>query len=327
VDRRQFFVGLGAATAWPLATRAQHPAVMPVIGWIGIPSAGSYGGRVAAFREGLKDLGFVEGENAAIEYRWADGRNERLPELAAELVARRVAVIVTGGGTPAALAAKAATTAIPIVFTVAADPVRAGLVSSLSRPEGNITGIGGHTDMLIVKRLELLIELVPTAAVVGALLNSSNRNFKNRAEDLQAAARVLGRQIRIAGASNSGELDNAFRTVVAQGVQALVVQNDALFSSLPDELAGLAVRYRLPTVFENHEDAAAGGLVSYGPSWTERYQLLGRYTGRVLKGEKPADLPVVQPAQFELVINLKTARTLGVDVPLRLLQRADQVIE
>jgi putative ABC transport system substrate-binding protein len=272
-------------------------------------------------------LGFVEGENVAVEYRWADGRNERLAELAAELVARRVAVLVTGGGTPAAVAAKAATTTIPIVFTVAADPVRAGLVPSLSRPGGNVTGIGGHTDMLIVKRLELLIELVPKVSVVGALLNPSNRNFRNRAEDLEAAARALGRQIRIVGASNSGELDSAFGTAVAQGVQALVVQNDALFSSLPDRLSALALRHGLPTVFENHEDADAGGLVSYGPSWTERYRLLGRYTARVLKGERPADLPIVQPAKFELAINLRTARTLGVDVPLRLLQRADHVIE
>jgi putative ABC transport system substrate-binding protein len=327
VDRRRFCLVLGVATAWPLAARTQQPAAMPVVGWIGIPSAGSYAGRVAAFREGLKELGLVEGETVAVEYRWADGRNERLAELAAELVARRVAVIVTGGGTPAALAAKAATTTIPILFTVAADPVRAGLVPSLSRPGGNVTGIGGHTDMLIVKRLELLIELVPKVSVVGALLNPSNRNFRNRAEDLEAAARALGRRIRLVGASNSGELDSAFGTAVAQGVQALVVQNDALFSSLPDRLSGLALRYRLPTVFENHEDAAAGGLVSYGPSWTERYRLLGRYTGRVLKGERPADLPIVQPAKFELAVNLRTARTLGVDVPLRLLQRADHVIE
>ena len=325
--RRREFIGLIAgAAAWPVAARAQH-TVIPVIGWMSITSAGRYADRVVVFREGLKEVGLVEGQNVTIEYRWADDHHERLPELAAELVARQVAVIVTGGGTHTALAAKTATTTIPIVFTIAADPVRAGLVRSLSRPAGNITGIGGLTDMLITKRLEMLTELVPNASNVGALLNPSNPNSKNRLDDLRAAARVFGREIRLMGASSGGELDNAFVTAAAQGVQALVVQNDALFSSLPDQVAALAMRYRLPAIFENHEDAAAGGLMSYGPSWRERYRLLGNYTGRILKGEKPRDLPIVQPAKFELVINLKTARAFGLTVPPTMLTRADELIE
>src|SRR5262245_3388352 len=325
--RREFITLLGGAAAgWPLAARGQQSA-MPVIGWMGIPSARRYADRVAVFREGLEEAGFVESQNVAIEYRWADDHNEKLPELAAELVARDVTVIVVGGGTPAALAAKAATTTTPIVFTIAADPVRAGLVRSLSRPGGNITGIAGLTDELITKRLELLTELVPKMSVLGALINPSNPNAESRAKDLRAAAPVLGRQIQVVGASTGSELDNAFTTALAQGVEALVVQNDALFSSRPAQVAGLAMRHRLPAIYENREDVAAGGLMSYGPSWRERYRLLGSYTARILKGEKPADLPVIQPTKFELVINLKTAKALGLEVPPTLLARADEVIE
>jgi putative ABC transport system substrate-binding protein len=326
VRRREFIGVVGWAAAWPLVARAQHSA-MPVIGWMGITSAGRYADRVAAFREGLKEVGFVENQNVTIEYRWADDHHERLQELAAALVARRVAVIATGGGTLTALAAKAATTTIPIVFTIAADPVRAGLVRSLNRPAGNITGIVGLTDLLIVKRLELVTELMPNASVIGALINPGNPNSKNRASDLRAATSALRRQIRIVGASSGAELDNAFTTAVAQGVEVLIVQNDALFSSRPDQLAGLAMRHRLPAIYENHEDAVAGGLISYGPSWKERYRLLGNYAGRILKGEKPADLPVIQPTKFELVINAKTAKALGLTVPPTLLARADEVIE
>jgi putative tryptophan/tyrosine transport system substrate-binding protein len=256
-----------------------------------------------------------------------DDHNERLPELTADLVARRVAVIVVGGGTSAALAAKAATTTIPIVFTIAADPVRAGLVRSLNRPAGNITGIVGFTDLLIVKRLELVTQLVPDAFVIGALINPRNPNSKNRVNDLRAAASALRLQISIVGASSGAEFDNAFATAVAQRAQVLIVQNDALFSSRPDQLAGLAMRYRLPTIFENHEDAVAGGLMSYGPSWKERYRVLGSYAGRILKGEKPADLPVQAPTKFELVINLRTAKALDLTIPPTLLARADEVIE
>lgn len=310
----------------PFAVTAQQPAI-PVIGWMGIPSARRYADRVAVFREGLKEEGFVENNNVAIEYRWADDHNERLPELAAALVARRVAVIVTGGGTPTALAAKAATRTIPIVFTLAGDPVRAGLVRSLNRPGGNITGIVGFTDLLIVKRLELVTELMPNASVIGALVNPANPNSKDRANDLRAATTALHRQFRVVGASSGAELDNAFTMAVTQGVEVLIVQNDAVFSGRPDQLASLAMRHRLPAIYENHEDAAAGGLISYGPSWRERYRLLGNYTGRILKGEKATDLPVQAPTKFELVINLKTAKALGIAVPPTLLARADDVIE
>ena len=324
--RREFFGVLGGAATWPVVARAQQ-AEKPVIGWLSSPSARRYADRVVAFREGLKELGFIEHHNVTIEYRWADDHNERLPELAAELVARRVAVIVAGGSTSAALAAKAATTTIPIVFTTAADPVRTGLVRSLNRPGGNVTGIAGFTDLLIVKRLELIIELMPNASVIGALINPDNPNSENRANDLRAAASALRRQIRIVSASSGAELEKVFTTAVAQGVEVLIVQNDSLFSSRPDQLAELAIRHRLPGIYENHEDAVAGGLISYGPSWKERYRLLGSYAGRVLKGEKPADLPVMQPTKFELVINAKTAKALGIVVPPTLLARADEVIE
>ena len=326
MKRRELLAFLGGVVACPPLLRAQQ-AEKPVIGWMSSPSARRYADRVTAFREGLKELGFVENHNVTIEYRWADDHNERLPELAAELVARRVAVIVTSGSTSTALAAKAATTTIPIVFTTAADPVRAGLVRSLNRPGGNITGIAGFTDLLIVKRLELIIELMPNASVIGALINPDNPNSENRANDLRAAASALRRQIRIVGASSGAELEKAFTTAVAQGVEVLIVQNDGLFSSRPDQLAGLATRHRLPGIYENHEDAVAGGLISYGPSWKERFRLLGTYAGRVLKGEKPADLPVMQPTKFELVINAKTAKALGIVVPPTLLARADEVIE
>jgi ABC-type uncharacterized transport system substrate-binding protein len=324
--RRDFIARLAGAAAWPLTASAQQPT-MPVIGWLGVTTATRYADRVAAFREGLNEVGFVENQNVAIEYRWADDQNERLPELASELVTRRVAVIVTGGGTHTALAVKAATTTIPIIFTIAADPVRAGLVRSLNRPGGNITGIAGLTDLLIVKRLELVTELIPNVSVIGALVNPGNPNSKNRASDLQAATTKLRRQIRIVGASSGAELENAFTTVVSQGAEVLIVQNDALFSSRPDQLVALAMHHRLPAIYENHEDAAAGGLISYGPSWKERYRLLGTYAGRILKGEKPADLPVIQPSKFELVINAKTAKTLGLTVPPKLIARADEVIE
>src|SRR5262245_3689766 len=255
--RREFIAALGGVAAWPLVARGQQSA-MPVIGWLGVVSANDYADRVAAFREGLKEAGFIENQNVRIEYRWADDQIERLPGLAAELVARRVAVIVTGGGTHTVFAAKAATTTIPIVFTIAADPVRAGLVGSLNRPGENITGISGLTDALITKRLELLTELVLKASVIGILVNPNNPNSKNRANDLQAAAQVLGREIQVVRAGSGGEFDNAFATAVAQGVNALVVQNDALFSSRPDQLADLAMRHRLPAIYENREDAIAG---------------------------------------------------------------------
>jgi putative ABC transport system substrate-binding protein len=324
--RRQFITLLGGAAAWPLAARAQQPA-MPVIGWLGSTSAGGQRHRVAEFREGLREQGFVERQNITIEYRWADDHNERLPQLAADLVASRVAVIVSSGGSAAALAAKAATATIPIVFAIAADPVRAGLVTSLSRPEGNITGVVGFTDTLIAKRLELVTELLPNVVVIGALLNPNNPNAESRSSDLRAAAGAIGRQVRFVYAGIPGELEKAFTTAVEQRLGALIIQNDLLFISRRDEVAGLATRHRLPTIQETREYAEVGGLMSYGPSISDRYRLLSRYTAKVLRGEKPADLPVVQPTKFELVINLKTAKALGLVVPTTLLARADEVIE
>ncbi len=327
MKRREFISLLGgAAAAWPLAARAQQPA-MPVIGWMGSTSAEGFADRVAAFREGLKEVGFIEHQNVTIEYRWADDHNERLPELAADLVGRHVAVIVTGGGTPTALAAKAATATTPIVFVIAADPVRTGLVASLNRPGGNITGIAGFTDVLVTKRLELLTELLPNASVFGMLLNPSNPNSEIRSSDMRAAARVVGRQIRFVGASSQSELEKAFTTALEQGVGALVVQNETLFNSRRDQVVGLAARYRLPTIYETREDVTAGGLMSYGPRTSDRYRLLGIYTGKILKGERPADLPVMRPTKIDLIINLKTAKALGLDVPPMLIARADEVIE
>jgi putative ABC transport system substrate-binding protein len=283
--------------------------------------------RLQIFRERLKERGFIEGQNLAIEYRWANDHNDRLPALAADLINRRVSVLVCGGGTPTALAAKAATATIPIVFAISADPVRAGIVSNLNRPDRNITGVVSFTDQLIAKRVELLAELIPSATIIGALLNPSNSNFKNRSNDLQTAVKAIGRELRIVLASNAGELENAFSLAVGQGVGALVVQNEAVFISHRDEVVKLATRSKLPAVYEEREDAVAGGLASYGPSTKERYRLLADYTASILKGEKPQNLPVARPTQFDLVINLRTAKALGLTIPQTLLTTADEVIE
>ena len=277
--------------------------------------------------QGLEDQGFLESRNIRIEYRWADNRNERLPQLAADLVRLRVKVIVAGGGTPAARAAKASTATIPIVFTNASDPVRAGLVDGLSRPGGNITGIVGFTDLLIAKRLELVMDLLPGTTVVGALLNPSNPNSPLRIRDLREAAEATGQEIRFIHAASTDELERAFAAAVEQRIGALIIQNDTLFISQRDMVVQLADRHRMPTIHETREYAAAGGLMSYGASVADRYRMLGVYAGRVLKGERPADLPVLLPTKFELIINLKTAKALGIDVPPTLLARADEVIE
>jgi putative ABC transport system substrate-binding protein len=324
--RREFITLLGGAAAWPLAAGAQQPA-MPVIGWLSVTRAEGYGDRIAAFRDGLKDLGFVEGHNVMIEYHWADDHNERLPALAAALVRQPVAVIVAGGGTSTALAAKAASGTIPIVFIIAADPVRAGIVASLNRPGGNITGVVGFTDLLIAKRLELAVELLPAATIMGALLNRRNPNAENRSKDLQAAARALKREMRLLWISSPDELGRIFAAAAEQRVGALVVQNDAMFNSHRDRVVELAIRYRLPAIYETREDAMAGGLMTYGPSTSFRYRQAGIYAGRILKGEKPGELPIMQPAKFELIINLKTAKSLGLEVPPTLVARADEVIE
>jgi putative tryptophan/tyrosine transport system substrate-binding protein len=328
MNRREFialFVG-NALAAQTITARAQQTA-MPLIGWLSSTTAEGWADRLQTFRERLKERGFVEGQNLAIEYRWANDHNDRLSALATDLVNRRVSVIVCGGGTPTALAAKAATATIPIVFAIFADPVRAGIVSNLNRPDGNITGLGGFTDQLITKRVELLAELIPSAAIIGALLNPSNSNFENRSNDLRTAVSAIGRELRIVLASNAAELENAFSSAVGQGVGALVVQNETVFISHRDEVVKLAARSKLPAVYEEQEFAVAGGLVSYGPSTKESARLLADYTASILKGEKTQNLPVARPTQFDLVINLKVAKALGITVPGAILARADEVIE
>jgi putative tryptophan/tyrosine transport system substrate-binding protein len=323
--RREFITLLGGAATCPLAARAQQVA-MPVIGFLNSASAEPFAARVDAFRRGLKDAGYVEGQNVAIEYRWAGGRYERLPALVADLVARPVAVIVATGG-PAAPVAKAATSTIPIVFTIGFDPVDLGLVASLSRPGGNITGITGLGVELGQKRLELLHELVPAAASVASLINPGTPAAESEARDLQAAAQRLGLQLHILNASTEADLDAVFATLASLQVAALLISNDPVFNSLSRQLALLSFRHAVPTMHQYREFTAAGGLVSYGSDVEDQYRLAGIYAGRILKGEKPADLPVQQVTKIELIINLKTARALGLTVPLPLLARADEVIE
>ncbi len=325
--RREFITLFGGAVAgWPLAVPAQQPTV-PVIGFLHSASSGPSAHLLVAFQEGLAVSGYIEGRNVAIEYRWAENRSERLSAFAADLVARRVGVIFADGGTVTALAAKAATKTIPIVFRIGADPVKAGLVASFNRPGGNLTGVTIMTDLVIVKRFEVLTDLLPAAKLIAALLNSSNPNAHTRSRDLQAAASSLGRQIRILFASNESGLDTAFATFVQQPVDALVVQADPFFFSQRDRLAALGIRYTVPAIYEQREYVAAGGLISYGANIQYAYRRAAAYVAKILQGAKPADLPVEQPAKFELVLNLKTAKALGITVPSTLLARADEVIE
>jgi putative tryptophan/tyrosine transport system substrate-binding protein len=327
MKRREFITLLGgAAAAWPVAARAQQ-AAMPVIGFLSSASPDAYALRLLAFRQGLKEAEYVEGRNVEVEYRWSKGQNDKLPVLAAELVQRRVAVIVAAGGGPAATAAKKATATIPIVFGVAVDPVEAGLVASLNRPGGNSTGVTTLNVELGPKRLELLHELMPTATVVALLVNPTNASSEAISRDLQAAARALGLQLHVLHASAERDFDAAFAALIRLRAGALVIGPDIFFLARSEQLAALTVRHAMPAIFQYRPFAAAGGLVSYGTDETEYYRLVGIYAGRVLKGEKPSDLPVQQATKVELIINLKTARALGITVPLPLIGRADEVIE
>jgi putative tryptophan/tyrosine transport system substrate-binding protein len=324
--RREFITLLGgAAVAWPLAARAQQ-AAMTVIGFLHAASPEPFAPFVAAFREGLNETRYVEGRNAAIEYRWAENRYERLPALAADLVARRVAVLVTPGDIAPA-AAKSATSPIPIVFIVASDPIKLGLVASLNRPGGNITGVSMFTSVLMAKRIELLTELVPKAATIGLLVNPTAVTAARDVNDAQAAGRALGRQIQVLNASNESEIAAAFDTLAKQRIGALVTGTDVLFTNQHGQIAALASRHAIPAIYPWREFVSAGGLASYGTNHAEPYRQAGVYVGRILKGEKPADLPIMQPTKFQLVINLKTAKALGLDMPPTLLARADEVIE
>ncbi len=316
----------GAAIAWPLAARAQQKA-MPVIGYLGSGSPGPQTTFLAAFREGLSESGYVVGQNVAIEYRWAEDRFDRLPALAADLVTRKVDVIVTSGGPPSALAAKNATSTIPIFFSAVGDPVAAGLVPSLARPGGNVTGFSVQVGELMPKRLELIAELVPDAKIIVLLVNPNNSTAERTVRDVREAARVKGVQLAILKARSESEIDGALASLVELHAGALVVGADPFFNSRREQLVALASRHAVPAIYEWRESAAIGGLISYGPSLIYVNRQAGIYAAKILKGTKPADLPVEQPTKFELVINLKTAKALGLTVPPALLARADEVIE
>jgi len=328
MKRRQFIALLGgAAAAWPLAARAQQPE-MPVLGVLSAEWPDLFTERLRAFRDGLKEAGYVEGRNLAIEYRWAEGQNDRLPALAADLVRRQVTVIVAAGTTPGALALKAATSTIPVVFYIGADPIEVGLVTSLSRPGGNLTGVVTLNVEVAAKRLELLHELVPSATVVALLVNPTNPALAATiTRDLQTAAQTLRLELHILHASSEREIDTAFATLVRLRAGALVIGADALFNSRSDQLAALTLRHSVPAIYQYREFVSAGGLLSYGSTVADTYRPLGVYTGRILKGERPADLPVQQATRVELIINMKTAKALGLTLPLPLLGRADEVIE
>jgi len=325
MKRREFITLVGIAAAWPLPARSQH-AALPVIGFLNGASLDGYAPQVGAFRQGLKELGFVEGQNVAIEFRWANGQYDRLALLADDLVRRQVSVIAATS-TPANLIAKAATHSIPIVFTTGNDPVKLGLVESLSRPGGNVTGVTQLTGEVAPKRIELAHDLIPKATGIALLINPKNPNAEAVTRDSQAAAATLGLQFYVLYASTEAELDVAFTTFGHTGAGVLVIGTDAFYIDGAKKLAALAIRHSVPTIFEFHPFVEAGGLASYGSSITDAYRVAGVYTGRILKGDKPADLPVQQATKVELIINLKAAKTLGIMVPPPMLSRADEVIE
>jgi putative ABC transport system substrate-binding protein len=328
MKRREFITLLGgAAVAWPLAARAQQP-VMPVIGFLNSQSPDGYTERLRGFRQGLKEAGFIEGENVAIEYRWAENQLDRLPALATDLVRRRVAVVVALGSPNLAMVAKAATTTIPIVFLVGEDPVRFGLVASLARPGGNITGINLFNNEINAKRLTLLRELIPTAVRAAVLVNPTNASIaETTAKDVETAAHALGLRLQVHNAGTSREIDATFATFAGERPDALFVAGDPFFNSRRVHLVHLASHHRLPTIYASRAYPDIGGLMSYGTDVTDSYRQSGAYTGRILKGAKPAELPVVQASKFEFVINAQTARMLGLTLPPSLLARADEVIE
>jgi putative ABC transport system substrate-binding protein len=328
IARRQFIALLGGAgVAWPpLVARAQQPTI-PIVGYVHSDSPQTVAGLLAAFREGLRETGYVEGQNVAIEYRWAHNDLSRIPELVADLVRRRVAVIATPGSSAAALAAKAATTTIPIVFSLGLDPVQLGLVASLSRPGGNITGVNSMSNELVAKRLGLLHELLPTATRFAVLVNPKNPTTEPLKKDVEAAAEAIRVQIEFLTASTGVDIDAAFASLVQRRADAFVVHPDNLFINRRVQLITLAARHAVPAIYALRPDAEAGGLMSFGTKLAEAHRQAGVYTGRILKGAKPADLPVVQPTKFEFVINLQTAKTIGLTVPATLLACADEVIE
>jgi putative ABC transport system substrate-binding protein len=326
VNRRAFITLLGsAAAAWPLAARAQQGA-MPVMGFLGSTPSGPYAAIVAAVRQGLKETGFIEGQNLAVEYRWADNQLDRLPALAADLVSRKVAVIVTSGSIAPAMAAKAATSTIPIVFHTGLDPVAAGLVSSLNRPGGNITGVTFLTEASTLKRLSLLRDLVPSANVIGLLVNRAEATDAVTKE-LETVTRSLRLTLHVVYASSERELDDAFTTLAQRNVTALLVNTGPFFRTRTEQLVGLAARYAIPAIYPGRDYAVAGGLMGYAPSITDAYRQQGVYAGKILKGEKPGELPVMQSTKFEFVLNLKAARALGLTPSPGLLSIADEVIE
>jgi putative ABC transport system substrate-binding protein len=325
MKRREFIALVGGAATWPLAARAQQPA-MPVIGYLATGSQDIFASRLAALRQGIGEHGYFEGRNVAIEYRWAGGRYDQMQAFATDLVARRVSVIVASGP-PSLRAAVAATSTIPIVFVVGSDPVRDGLVVSMSRPDRNLTGITFLAVDLTPKRLQLVAELVPQAKLIALLANPSNRAEERVVADAQTAAKTAGLEIAILKASNDSEIDAAFGALSERRAGVLIVSPDTLFTIRAEKIATLAVRHTIPTIFAFRESVLAGGLASYGPSTTRVHREVGLYVGRILKGDKPGDLPVLQPTTFELIINLKTAKALGLELPPTLLARADEVID